>query len=101
MQIPTIKKCERCNKEISWESTSDYYSHIRIMYCSECREIVKREQTVSRMKRLRERKKASDKQRDEELIQLKAENEILRKRLEALWDVKWQNSAGLIQDQTV
>lgn len=102
MRVPEIKRCERCYKAISWESTSDYFSHIRIQYCEECKEIVAKEKTAARMKRLRERKKALDKEKDMRLKQLEAENDILRKRLEVLWDLKCRDeNVGLCQDVTV
>ena len=95
MQIPDIKRCEKCYKIISDINTSDYYSHIRIKYCPDCKEIVLREKTKARMQRLRERKKLQEQERNMKIKQLEAENDILRKRLEAIWDLKCQqNSAG-------
>lgn len=86
MQIPQVKRCERCYKIISDSSYSDWYSHIRIKYCDTCREIVKKEKTAIRVVRCRERKKEADRKKDEQLRNLELENEILREKLVALWD---------------
>ena len=82
------KYCERCGELISTPD-SDYFSHIRILYCEECRKQVKREQTLARVHELRKRKKQKDKYRDAELLLmqerlklLEEENELLRKRVQ-------------------
>lgn len=82
------KQCERCGVVISTPD-SDYFSHIRILYCDKCREEVKREQTRKRVAELRKRKKQKDKYRDAELLLmqerlklLEEENELLRKRVQ-------------------
>lgn len=82
------KCCERCGAVISTPD-SDYFSHIRILYCDKCREEVRREQTRKRVAELRKRKKQKDKYRDAELLLmqerlklLEEENELLRKRVQ-------------------
>ena len=82
------KYCEVCGKLIS-TSDSDYFSHIKIMYCDTCRKEVEREQSRLRMAELRKRKRQKDKFRDEELIRmqervklLEEENELLRLKVE-------------------
>ena len=88
MQIPLVKKCERCFKIISDANSSDWYSHIRIKYCDECREIVRKEKAAARVKRLRERKKENEKAMKDNLRKLELENEILRSKIELLWETR-------------
>lgn len=76
-----IKFCERCCKKISDINTSDWYSHISIKYCEECRQIVKKEQTAARVQRLRQRKREKEKEQSEKLRLLEIENANLRKLL--------------------
>ena len=85
---PDIKRCERCYRPISWVDRADWYSHIRIKYCDECRPIVEREKTAARLKRFRERQKEAAKIRDQRLKDLELENRILRDRLKAAWEEK-------------
>lgn len=100
MQI--IKRCERCYTTISDVNTADWYSHMSIKYCAECRVIVEREKTAERVRRFRERKRQLDRERDAQLKRLEAENEILRSRIEALWDLKCQGeNARSHQDVSV
>lgn len=72
------KYCIRCNKLISNIYSADYYSFIRIKYCSECKPIVKKEQTLKCIKESRQRKREQNKLRDMQLDLLKQENELLR-----------------------
>ena len=72
--MPDIKRCERCYRPISWVDRADWYSHIRIKYCDECRPIVEREKTAARLKRFRERQKEAAKIRDQRLKELELEN---------------------------
>lgn len=81
-----IKCCSVCGKVISTPE-SDYFSHIKILYCDDCRKEVEREQSRQRMAELRKRKKQKDKFRDEELELMKEkvklleeENDLLRNR---------------------
>lgn len=92
--LPDIKRCERCYKPISWVDRADWYSHIRIKYCDECRPIVEREKTAARLKRFRERQKEAAKIRDQKLKDLELENQILRDKLKFLWgeEKKEENS---------
>ena len=84
--VPSIKRCERCYTPISYEDSSDWYSHIRIKYCDECRKIVEREQAAERLKRYKQRKKEADRIRDARLKELELENRILRDKLKAIWE---------------
>lgn len=85
-QVQQIKRCERCYKIISDASRADWYSHIRIQYCDECREIVRREKAAIRVKKLRERNREKEKQTKAKIRNLEMENEILRRKLEMMWD---------------
>ena len=92
--IPSIKRCARCYTPISYEDNSDWYSHIRIKYCDECRKVVEREQAAERLKRYKQRKKEADRIRDARLKELELENQILRDKLKFLWgeEKKEENS---------
>lgn len=83
--VPSIKRCARCYTPISYEDNSDWYSHIRIKYCDECRKVVEREQAAERLKRYKQRKKEADRIRDARLKELELENQILRDKLKVLW----------------
>ncbi|MBR0484814.1 MAG: hypothetical protein IJJ69_08580 [Oscillospiraceae bacterium] len=77
------KYCSRCGKLISTPE-GDYFSHIKILYCDECRKEVEREQTRQRVAELKKRKKQKDKFRDEELEQLRVLTEQLKEEVELL-----------------
>lgn len=79
--IEEIKRCKRCGCTISNVHTADWYSHIAIMYCPDCRIQSDKEKTALRMQRLRQRKRLKDQYRDEQLELLKQENELLRRRV--------------------
>ena len=81
-----FKVCERCHKLISDINTADWYSHIRIKYCPECRAIVTKEQAAERFRQYKQRKKDADKIRKERIRELELENQILRNRLKAIWE---------------
>lgn len=86
MKLEKIKRCERCYKIISFEDEADYYSHISIKYCDDCRKIVLREQARVRMANMRARNKAEIKTLQERVRVLELENESLRTRLtSAAW----------------
>lgn len=73
-----IKCCERCLCVISnIHLDDDYYRHLSVKYCDECRKIVKRDQAAERMKRLRERKKQEKKLMQTKIDILTAENKIM------------------------
>ncbi|MDE6781365.1 MAG: hypothetical protein K2J40_07905 [Ruminococcus sp.] len=72
-----VKYCKRCGLKISDVDTADWYSHLSIKWCPVCAEIVKREQTLERVHRLRQRKKMKDKYRDEQLVLIQKQNELL------------------------
>lgn len=92
--VPSIKRCARCYTPISWEDSSDWYSHIRIKYCDECRKIVDREQAAARLKRYKQRKKEADRIRDARLKELELENQILRDKLKLLWEEEENSDAN-------
>ena len=91
--VPSIKRCARCYTPISWEDSSDWYSHIRIKYCDECRAIINREQAAERLKRYKQRKKEADRVRDARLKELELENQILRDKLKLLWEEEENSDA--------
>lgn len=78
------KYCKRCCRKISDINVADWYSHMSIKYCPSCAEIVKREQTLERVHRLRQRKKMKDKYRDEQLELLKQQTELLQEQIKLL-----------------
>jgi len=86
--IPTIKRCERCFTPISYEDTADWYSHIRIQYCDECKKIVEKEKAAERFRRYKQRQKEAAEQRDLRIKELEIENSILREKLKAIWGNK-------------
>ena len=77
------KYCSGCGKLISTPE-SDYFSHIKILYCDKCRKKAEREQARKRMEELRKRKKQKDKFRDEELEQLRVLTEQLKEEVALL-----------------
>lgn len=83
--VPTIKRCERCYTPISYEDTADWYSHIRIQYCDECKKIVEKEKAAERFRCYKQRQKEAAEQRDLRIKELELENSILREKLKALW----------------
>ena len=76
-----IKYCQNCGLIISNIENSDYFSHISIKYCPNCSKKIEREKTADRVAALRKRKKIKDKFRDEQLILLQQQNELLEKRI--------------------
>ena len=76
-----IKYCENCGLIISNIENSDYFSHISIKYCPDCSKKIEREKPAARVAALRKRKKIKDKFRDEQLILLQQQNELLEKRI--------------------
>ena len=79
-----IKRCERCGVVISVLEHTDYYSHLSIKYCRSCAQSGEREKTAARMRELRKRKRAQNKQRDIKLSLLEEENELQREENELL-----------------
>ena len=75
------KYCKCCGKLISDINSADWYSHMSIKYCSECRKDSDRQKTNIRVYNLRQRKKEKDKFRDEQLVLLEEENKLLRQRV--------------------
>ncbi len=76
-----IKYCVMCGAMISNVNNADWYSHISVKYCPDCRKKSDRQKTALRVYNLRQRKKQKDKFRDEQLELLKVENELLRKKV--------------------
>ena len=76
-----IKYCQNCGLIISNIENSDYFSHISIRYCPDCAKKIEREKTAARVAALRKRKKIKDKFRDEQLVLLQQENDLLQKRI--------------------
>lgn len=84
-----VKVCIRCNLKLISNmnfDTCDYYRHLSVKYCDECREIVKREKNAEAVKRYRKRKKAERTAKQERADILKAENEMLRRNYSQLCD---------------
>lgn len=76
-----IKYCKRCGREISNVNEADWFRHISVKYCEQCREQSDREKTALRVHNLRQRKKEKDKFRDEQLELLEEENKLLRQKV--------------------
>lgn len=84
--VPTVKYCERCYKKISDAYTSDWYSHIRIMYCDECRDIVRKEKAAERIRKLREKNKIKEQEKKAYVKDLELEIEVLRGKVKILME---------------
>lgn len=78
------KRCVVCGKIIAYECTADWYAYIRMKYCDQCREDVKRKQTAQRLRKMREKRRLEHKECLTQLDLLKKENELLRRRVERL-----------------
>ena len=79
-KMKEITYCEHCGAIISNIENSDYFSHISIRYCPDCAKKTEREKTATRVAALRRRKKIKDKFRDEQLVLLQQQNELLQNR---------------------
>lgn len=90
VKMKDIKYCCCCGKIISNVNEADWYSHISIKYCAACRKKSDREKTAIRVAALRKRKKEKDKFRDEQLILLQIQNELLEKRIIELREHSFQ-----------
>ncbi len=77
------KFCQYCGTVISDADNSDcnWYRHIALKYCPECRKLSDKQKTALRVYNFKKRKKQRDKCRDEQLELLKTENELLRQRI--------------------
>ena len=82
------KYCSVCGKLISDldDPATDYFRHIRLKYCTFCRDTMEHIQGVNRVRQYRERKRQRDKERDTQLDLLRQENELLRQRIAVLRD---------------
>lgn len=85
-----LKYCKMCGTLISNanDDSTDYFRHIALKYCPACRKLSDQQKTALRVYNLRQRKKQKDKFRDEQLILLnqqvemmKEENELLRQKI--------------------
>lgn len=78
-----LKFCRYCGTAISDSDSSDcnWYRHIALKYCPECRKLSDRQKTALRVYNFKQRKKQKNKYRDEQLELLKTENELLRQRI--------------------
>lgn len=92
-----IVHCARCYKAISWEWCSDWYRHIHVKYCDDCKKIVEREQAVIRMRKYRERQREARKVKDARLAQLEMENQILREKFNKLWEDQENGNCGGVE----
>lgn len=84
MNVPTVKYCEKCGKKISDANSSDWYAHIRIKYCEECKIIARRQNAAARIKKLREQSRLRELENKTRLQNLELENEILRNKVALL-----------------
>lgn len=75
------KYCKGCGRIISDINSADWYSHMSIKYCPECRKKSDRLKAAERMKNLRARNRAVNKAKNERLELLEKENELLRQRI--------------------
>ena len=74
------KYCKCCGQlisDINIEGT-DFYRHIRIKYCPECRDMMQHYQSALRQHNYRQRNKQAQKLRDERISLLAEENAVLR-----------------------
>lgn len=81
--VPTIKKCVICGVPISNEFETSWYRHIRIMYCDQCREEVKRIKNADRVRKFKKKQKKQLEVDEKKIKNLEDENRILRERLKA------------------
>lgn len=81
-----IKRCERCGAIISDVNASDWYSHIRIKYCDQCREKMNKKNTAERAKAYRKRKQEEHAELLSRCKALETENELLRLQINSLRD---------------
>ena len=72
------KYCEHCGKLIGDAYETDFYAYIRMKYCSDCKDDVRREKNAQRMKELRRKNREVNKARKEQLELLREENQLLR-----------------------
>jgi len=75
------KYCKGCGRIISDINSSDWYSHMSIKYCPECRKKSDSQKSAERMRALRARLKQEKKAKFERLELLEIENELLRRRI--------------------
>lgn len=75
------KYCMVCGKKISDINMCDWYSHMSIKYCPECRKKSDSQKSAERMRALRARLKQEKKAKFERLELLEIENELLRRRI--------------------
>lgn len=80
------KYCLFCGTLISDlnDPECNYYRHIRIKYCDNCRGMVEHFQASNRAYNFRQRRKEKEKFRDEQIELLREENAILRANIRQL-----------------
>ena len=87
--MTNVKACIRCNVAIISNlnfDTGNYYRHLSVKYCDECRKIVRAEQNRQNVKRYRARQRAERTAKQERVELLKAENDILRRNYSQICD---------------
>lgn len=87
--MTNFKMCQRCNQKVISNlnnPTADYYRHLSVKYCDECREIVRREKNAQSVKRYRKRKRQEQAVKSENVSLLQQSNELLMQENEALKD---------------
>lgn len=77
-----IKYCQRCGRKISDINTADYFSHIKIKYCTDCKADANREDCRERSKRIRRQVKENNRLARELNNRLLEENRLLKEQLE-------------------
>lgn len=78
------KYCVCCGAFISDINSADFYSHIRIKYCGDCRKTMSLFQGRNRVQEYRQRQRKIKKLTEDRLNLLQRENELLRQRITKL-----------------
>lgn len=87
--MTNVKACARCGVKVISNLNFDsgnYYRHLSVKYCDECRKIVRREQNSAAVKRYRKRKRAERTAKQDRAEILQQENEMLRRNYSQLCD---------------
>ena len=82
--MQNVKYCIKCARKISDINTADYFSHIRIKYCNDCKADANRENARERAARIRKQSRENNKLRRELNDALRVENRLLRDELERI-----------------
>ena len=86
-----VKYCEICGLEISDTDVDSKYRFIRVKYCDQCREAVRRQQNSESIQRKRKRGKADRKVEREE--QLLADAKYVQERKKKARDLREERSS--------